>query len=162
MESRKELLAAVEGKLAEIHKTLEMHFNIAVGIPPIKYRLRGTAAGRMNRITGVIDFNYLLLRDNAEAFIANTVPHEFAHHAVGVLYGDVQFPHGQEWQRVMEVLGVEPRITHDYDVSMINRLYQWACKCTTHLIPRKIHRDLVRGQPYDCSSCGNPISAFVG
>lgn len=109
----------------------------------------------------LIDINPIILRDNLVPYLHESVPHEFAHIIVHDFFGPVQFPHGEQWQLIMEAFGVKPRITHDYDVSMVAPVYTWQCGCTVHQVSRKVHQELVEGHSYDCVRCGKDVNKYV-
>lgn len=119
MFTRKTLQNEVNEQMLILHGLLERHTGVAVGIPPIKYRLRGETAGTYDPFNPQIDFNMPLLEHYTDQFIRTTVRHEFAHHGVRILHGHVQFAHGQHWQSLMKLFDAPPRVTHDYDVSVI-------------------------------------------
>lgn len=124
-------------------------------MPTCSFDLRGKTAGkalsgRRGRGTGPglsaqpvlhVQLNSVLFQENVQSFLQDTIPHEVAHLVTRQLYGRGVASHGPEWQRVMRTLGVEPRRTHQYDVSnaaVASRLYRFSCACRTfELTPRK-------------------------
>lgn len=161
MSQRIKLMEQVKSKLFELEGIVASWICISLGMPKIKYRLRGEAAGRWNSLTQVIDFNPLLLEMNPVEFIRNTVPHEYAHYVVTWVYGDVAFRHGQEWQQIMKLFKAPPHITHQYDVSSIEPVFVWSCSCMEHQLPRKVHKQLLDGTEFDCNSCGHEVKTFI-
>jgi SprT protein len=91
---------------------------IYIAVPIIKFDLRGTTAGRAWGRRNVIQFNPILLDQNPEVFVRQTVGHEVAHLAAFVKHGNCD-PHGQEWRHVMWALGLPAKRCHNYDVSTI-------------------------------------------
>ncbi len=134
--------------------------NLGHFIPPprVRYVNRGTNAGSANDLTWTLSFNRTLLVDNQAHFIENTVAHEYAHLVVNHLHGIQQFPHGQKWQRLMKMFGVEPRVTHDYDVSkLLSQARVWLCNCQSHYVSLHVARELRKGAQYACDNCGGLI-----
>lgn len=152
------LINRVTDKLFELCAVVEREYRTVVVPPAVSFHIRGSSAGYADYRTRSIDFNMILLRDNAVPFIANTVPHEFAHIAVQDVHGPVGFQHGGEWQDMMEVLGAKAEITHKYDLSKTVRTYQWECGCMTHQLSQYVHRRLLKGTAYQCHRCGQDIT----
>ena len=133
----------------------------------MRFDLRGTRAGLALCQHGqppLIRLNPVLLAENAD-FVNQTVPHEVAH--VGVFYRlgrPPRRPHGEEWQRLMRLLGAAPARTHRYDVTnaVTRRLtrYRYACACREHWLTSIRHRRTRRGVDYRCRQCGQPLRAL--
>jgi SprT protein len=90
----------------------------------IRFDLRGGAAGQARgggRGPWIIRYNPILLRENPESFIAETVPHEVAHMVAYLRYGRSIRPHGPEWRAIMAQFGAEPERCHRYDLSGVAR-----------------------------------------
>jgi len=147
-----------------VHKTMlkaEQVFGRSFTTPPVTFNLKGRTAGiyRWNPVNGFcsIRLNNILLKENEDVFIEQTVPHELAHHITRVLYGRVS-PHGREWKSVMIRLGVSPTRCHDYDVtnSQVRRgtRYVYSCdKCgKEHNITAYKHS---RASRYRCKCHGD-------
>ena len=86
--------------------------------PIIRFDLRGGVAGRAHYGKNVIQFNPVLLDQNPEVFVKQTVGHEVAHLAAFVKSGGGIKPHGSEWARVMFSIGLPARRCHNYDTSV--------------------------------------------
>ncbi|MBA3439091.1 MAG: SprT-like domain-containing protein, partial [Pyrinomonadaceae bacterium] len=113
-----------------------------IRVPTLAFNLRGRSAGRADPRHHHIRLNPVLFRENYDAFIGITIPHELCHlwhHQLG-LSGRV---HGREWQRLMRRMGVDdPCRTHSYDTSRAGvrrtRRFTYQCRCRTHMITRVI------------------------
>lgn len=153
--------AAVIDRCADLHKIIRSSLNVDVALPKVMFRLRGTTAGRANMALNIIDLNLPLMRDNYEAFIRDTVPHEYAHIMVPQLWQRLPlFPHGKEWQGLMRVFGVKPKIMHGYDVSKIAPTYAYTCQCTAHQVSKVLHSRLLKGEAYHCPVCKQDVKRY--
>lgn len=152
----------------------EVNFNLRgraagqVRFPIIQTKKRYTLFGQVQEASSLpeIRFNPTILNLYKEEFIQEVVPHECAHLVVFRLFQLKKLPskqkpkpHGREWQSVMrELYGVEPRVTHQYEVktSAIKR-YSYCCACVdkvhqlTVIRHNKIRRNLSQ---YKCRRCG--------
>ena len=134
-------------------KLAEQHFQQAFSPVPVKFDLKGRAAGMYKVQAGQrqLRFNpYLFARYFADNF-SNTIPHEVAHYLVDILHGIKQVrPHGQEWQYVMHTLGAKPQRTHQFDMQGIpQRQYQrfdYQCACKIYQLTSRRHNMIVRRQ----------------
>jgi len=110
-----------------------------------------------------VRFNLMLYAKNRKKFLAQTVPHEIAHHISRTINPWCQ-PHGGEWQLAMVALGAEPKRCHDYEVPKVKRMprpYKYDCGCTLHYFTSRRHRNAQSGTVYKCSHCGGTCR-FVG
>jgi SprT protein len=137
-------------------------------IPPITvtFDLKGRAAGmyRVHNQSRLIRYNPYIFAKYFDDNLATTVPHEVAHYVVDVIYraGRVR-PHGVEWQRVMQSLGAEPRVTGDYDLSGVpvrrQKRYSYRCGCMTHQISSARHNRMLRNKArYYCRRCRSALA----
>lgn len=128
--------------------------------PKIEFKKRGKTAGTAHYgLIIKLNFNMVLLRENTEHFIDNTVPHECAHLIARTIFGIKITPHGKEWKRVMVKLGVNPKRCHSYSVSN-STVYEKAkhlykCKCQYHAIGPVRHKKMVmlNSSIYKCRIC---------
>ena len=135
-------------------------------------RAAGLAFGNEHRIA----LNEVLLRENPEPMLRDTVAHEFAHIVVWWRYlrsKDVAAPgivvptpsaHGTEWQSIMRhVFDVEPRRCHRFDTSntgaRVQRRWEYRCGCQMHLITTSKHRRAQSGAHYVCADCRGQLIA---
>ena len=135
-------------------------------------RAAGLAFGNEHRIA----LNEILLLENPEPMLRDTVAHEFAHIVVWWRYlqqkrqalDEAQVPppraHGNEWQTVMRyVFEVEPARCHRFDTSntgaRVQRRWEYRCACQVHLVTTSKHRRAQGGARYVCSDCSNVLTA---
>ncbi|WP_114418694.1 SprT family zinc-dependent metalloprotease [Marinospirillum perlucidum] len=125
--------------------------------PEVSLKLRGKSAGVAELGRNRLRFNQVLLEENAEAFLAEVVPHEVAHLLAWQLHGRKIRPHGREWQQIMhQVFGVEPRTRHQFDVTRsAHQGYIYACACPDqqHALTLRRHNKIMAGQIYICRRC---------
>jgi len=134
---------------------------------PIKFDLRGKCAGmyRRNGRDKLIRFNPWIFSKYYQHSLEQTVPHEVAHYVTDCLWPTQRVkPHGKEWKSVMEALGVEPKVTGNYDLTGIPvkqyPYFAYSCGCKTHQLSVIRHRRLLSGQTeYRCRCCQQPLEA---
>jgi len=140
----------------------------------IKYDLRGRCAGQYTRVnrSGLhksvglsyrsFRFNPVLLQENYEDYLENTVPHEVAHYITDLVYPHAK-PHGREWKGVMEsVLGVSATRCHKYDTTNSRvrtvRRVAYTCACGhEHNVTVNMHNKILRGSVRICKKCRTQI-----
>ena len=105
----------------------------------------------------LVRFNPVLLIENRDSFLAQTVPHEIAHVVAHSLHNRQIRPHGSEWQQVMHFFGAENRRCHSYDVQRSAprryRRFSYRCGCQEHQLTTIRHNRIAKGQRYICRSC---------
>lgn len=130
----------VNDKIIECQAIIKAKLGKDIKMPTVSYNKGGTTAGTANQGTWHIELNPVLLVENQNQMINDTVPHEFAHLVTGQLYPDTKRtwskkgrPHGAEWQYIMRVLGVNPSRCHTMDVSSVKRIKAGSIKvaCST-------------------------------
>lgn len=122
-------------KVVECITKLEKHYNIKLHRPKLLFEKRGTVAAVANSDNWYININPVLLNENTDDFIENTVPHEVAHLACDRVYPgecDPRAAHGPRWKELMDVLGAKAETFHRYDVTnsrvpRTNTVYRYAC-----------------------------------
>lgn len=149
-----ELRSRVANKLADCLKLAEAKYGQKFAMPHVSYDLRGATAGKASCPTWSIKLNGQLLAENADDFIARTVPHELAHLITDRVYPEahrgrgITFTstgkvrrakrevHGPRWQSVALALGMEDVTRcHTYDttntrvVKSNGRQIEWLCPC---------------------------------
>lgn len=176
----------VKDKLAAGIAIAEKHYGIKIKFPTILYGLKGKTAGYADYKKWTVQFNDVLLSENADDFIARTVPHELAHlinHLVNPEDHETRMVktyagwkrtkrdvHGEGWQGVMTVLGVDDiSRCHQYDTtnSKVQRnvpKYTYACSCckTTMEVGAKVHNRIQQGAGYEHKRCRGSKLVFVG
>jgi SprT protein len=119
----------VINRVKECFAIAEARFNTAFRMPNIRFDKRGTTAGTANGGKWELNFNMVLLNENVEHFVKQTVAHEVAHlidHQVFEMNAPrfdrngrrkKRAPHGENWKRCMFVLGVPAERCHSMDTS---------------------------------------------
>jgi SprT protein len=123
----------VNAKVRECREIAEREYGLRFELPEVRYGVRGSTAGRAKLRQWVIDLNAVLLMENLDEMINDTVVHEFAH-LVDFKLNPENFErryvngrwtkrdvHGQTWKGIMRTLGVEPTRTHTMDTSRVSR-----------------------------------------
>jgi SprT protein len=130
-------------------------FKLALFMPTISFDLVGTTAGKALLQERHVQLNAILLTENIEHFEQDTIPHELAHlivyHVLGRSGG-----HGQEWKEAMLRLGIEPKRTHNLDVTnsrTTQRVEGYICNCGPHPVSTKMHARIRRGARAWCKKC---------
>jgi len=161
-------IQVVDRTLEVIAKASELYDQKFLSIP-IAFDLRGKCAG-MYRRSGrekLIRFNPWLFAKYYQHSLEQTVPHEVAHYITDCLWsGSKVKPHGKEWKSVMQLLGAEPAVTGNYDLTGIPlkqyQQFDYSCGCKTHQLSIIRHRRLVKGQAeYRCRSCQGLLQAVA-
>jgi len=151
--------------------------------PTVRFDKRGTTAGTANGIKWELNFNMILLNENVEHFIAQTVPHEVAHLIDHQIY-DSHAPrydhigrrkkrsvHGRTWKMIMTILGVPADRCHNMDVSNARAArrktekFDYKCTgCNTVLSMGKIrHNKQQAGKVnYKHNGCRGASLIFIG
>lgn len=128
----------------------------------VRFDLRGRVAGQALCISNVIRLNEILMNENREDFIAQTIPHEVAHIIAHQLYGSRIKAHGVEWQGIMRRLGLKPTRCHNYDTTSVarqTRKFSYFCACQEIKVGPKIHANIQNGRKqYKCRKCGTRLA----
>jgi SprT protein len=150
-------------------------YDLGLNVPEISFNMRGRAAGQFkgNSFKPTVRFNRILLEENGQAFIDQTVPHEVAHYVIFEKHGSKRTrprnirPHGWEWQKIMRDFGCSPKRCHSYDTSnsrqgrrsFPRRQFVYACACQEHKVGPARHRRIqTRERTYTCRNCGTPLT----
>ena len=140
-----------------------MNLDVLFVMPEIRYTVKGVVAGFAFCHSNMINFNWQLLKNNADEFIEQTVPHELAHILVFELFAGKRKPHGMEWRGIMRGMGAIPKRTHNYEVAKcytILRNFVYACKCQEYNFTIIRHRRAEKGTKYSCRKC-HTVLEFV-
>lgn len=173
-----DMKAKVDAKLRECIAIANKRYNINLKFPTVIYQKRGTTAGTANYRTWTIDINPVLLVENFEDMLADTVPHEMAHLITDTVYPEAhesgpmqrtrsgwkrgkRSVHGSEWQSVMRVLGVNPSRCHNYDTTNARTRektsYDYKCNCCGAILkmgPKRHATEQRTPGHYTHSACG--------
>lgn len=158
------MLVATERYLCEAQQIFDRQFERI----PVLFDLRGSCAG-MYKVVGNrrwIRYNPWIFAKYYELNVRDTVPHEVAHFVVDEVYGKRAKPHGQEWQRVMALFGVDADVTFNLDLSgvprRVQRTHTYQCLCSAHEVSTTRHNRAVRGRGiYQCRNCDGKL-LYVG
>ncbi len=149
-------------RIAELLTLVETRLGLHLPMPTVDFDLRGGRAGAAYPMQYRLRFNGLLLIDNTDHFLRQTVAHEVAHLVTYRLYGQQARPHGPEWRKVMaQLFGVAAARTHDYDIRIaaaLTYVYRCGCRERQHYFSIRRHRNALRGNLYLCRHCRMPLS----
>lgn len=131
----------------------------------IDFDLKGRCSGMyiVRNSQRKIRYNPYIFSKYFDDGLSTTVPHEVAHYASDIIYGIRNIkPHGMEWKSIMQSLGVEPRVTGDYDLTGIpvkrQQRYEYNCGCMSHKLTTTRHNKVLSGRArYLCQKCKSPI-----
>jgi SprT protein len=152
-------------RVAELLLQCEQQFDQAFKAIEIRFDLTGRASGMyvVKHKQQYFRFNIFILAKYFEDSLATTVPHEVAHYVSDVLFGIKNIrPHGKEWQSIMYTLGVEPRVTGNYDLTGMpvkrQRRFDYVCDCMTHQLTTTRHNKVLKSNArYSCKKCGGAL-----
>jgi|SRR5271157_174749 len=164
-------------KVGECIAKADKYFNKKHQVPQIQYTVRGTTAGQASG-SWMVNFNPILLMENIEDFMTDTIPHEVAHcidSANGrddnamwrFMAGKKRSVHGDSWKRIMRMLGADPDRCHTYDVKnaqvKVKAKYDYRCGgCNqSFLVSSVLHNKMQRGQHRWCRKCGRDRGRLV-
>lgn len=158
--------ARVTDKVLECLRLAEIRWNRKFQVPTIDYSLIGKAAGQANLKLWLVKLNSILLTENVEDMIDNTVPHEVAHLITYAVYGIKVQPHGREWESVMDLFGCKPERCHNYDTTRSKvykrprKKYIYICACEVdgkykewELGAKRHKKQQLVPETYYCRSC---------
>jgi len=173
--TEKELKNLVYNKVKELINKFNTAYNKDFDIPEIKFTKRGATAGCVtykNNNT-FLNFNMVLLKENTDHFIKQTVPHEVSHYCVWLLYGHQyssngrRIIHGKDWKNMMTFFGVDPKRCHNYNTDNCSKKrkikkFSYKCDCSEHQLTNIRHNRVMKGQQtYKCVKC-NGVLKFIG
>ena len=166
-----ELRNRVENKILECLCKAEDVFRKTFPMIEVRYNLRGTCAGQycyQRTFMGVTEYfklNSIILSENVEHYISQTVPHEVAHYIVRSVFGRVQ-SHGAEWQGVMtKIFGLDSKRCHNYDVSNSKRKVRkhvWGCGCKDYKLSSQKHNRVLSYIRMMGVPVGHVLNGYLG
>ena len=151
----------IQQRVIELYTQAERHFLKRFKRPYIRLDLRGESAGQAWLQKYQLRFNPVLLKENREHFLRQTVAHEVAHLLTYELFGPKAQAHGKEWQAIMtDVYALPADRCHTYNTQNSSRkpwLYQ--CRCEGKLVALSTirHNRSRKGVVYLCTSCKKPL-----
>ena len=127
----------------------------------VKFDLKGRTSGMfvVKRNETCIRYNEIIFSRYFDDSLENTVAHEVAHYVVHSMHVLRKVkPHGEEWQRVMNLFGVKPEVTSNYDVSSLplhrQKQHDYYCECMTHQLSTTRHNKVQANRAvYKCRKC---------
>jgi len=150
--------------------------------PNVRFDKKGVVAGTANGSKWELNFNMTLCAENEETFIARTVPHEVAHLIDMQVYDmnsprydrfgnrKKRQPHGENWKRVMAVLGADSSRCHKYDVTNARQTrrktnkFAYKCEGCGHVVTMGAvrHNKVQSGlATYNHKGCRNTPLKFI-
>ena len=107
----------------------------------------------------------MLLNENIEYVVNQTVPHEVAHVVAYSVYSNVISGHGVEWISIMKLFGCDPHRCHKLNISTINQIrnrnrktYNVTCSCGELLeFSSNIVTKMKKGKTYRHIDCGTSV-----
>lgn len=171
----------VMNRIDECFAMAEQYFNTTFRKPRVRFDKRGTTAGTANSAKWELNFNMVLLNENVEHFVKQTVAHEVAHLVDHQVFDShaLRFdsrgrrkkrqPHGPNWKRVMMILGVPAKRCHNMDVSNARvarrktETFDYHCSgCNKTLPMGKIRHNKQQSGKASYSHCRGHKLTFVG
>jgi SprT protein len=161
----------IKSVIDETFKKANEIFNINIKQIPVKFDLRGRTAGQYVFCKGkpvdtnsYFRFNIDIANANKSTF-NTTVVHEVAHYITDLKFGVSTKPHGKEWKYVMNCLGCEPKVTHNYtipDSTKRLKYFNYTCSCEgkIHELSSILHNRVLKGQDRVCKRCKEKINYF--
>ena len=149
----------VENRITELVKMASEkfnRFNKEFKRPLIFFDVKGARGGFYRN--GEIHLNPVLLVENGDEYIHQTVGHEFAHYVQRQIF-PYSKPHGVEWKFCMRELGLEPVRCHSYDISNTTsrKRHIVVCNCQEHKVTMRIINKLRSGIRYRCRICSGNL-----
>ncbi len=156
----------VIGRVADLLYQCQHHFRRAFKPVDVRFDLRGRSSGMyvLKYKQRYLRFNPFIFAKYFDDSLATTVPHEVAHYVSDILFGIKNIrPHGKEWQAIMHKLGVEPKVTGNYDLSGIpvkqQRRFAYVCGCMMHQLTTIRHNKISTGKThYFCQKCDGQLN----
>lgn len=151
----------VHDKIKECVWIAQSRYGKYFRIPTVSYDIRGAVAGKAFIYQNHIKLNPVLLRENKDHFINQTVPHEVAHLIAHQVYGNRIRPHGREWASIMSLFGRPANRCHSYEVtrSRTVKMHEVKCGCKTKMISSIRYNRMVKGlATYKCKRCHQLIN----
>jgi len=131
----------------------------------VLFDLKGKSSGMfvVSRGKACIRYNEIIFSQYYEDSLVNTVAHEVAHYVVySKWFGKRVKPHGAEWKSVMDLYGVKPEVTSNYDVKDLplrqQARHEYVCACMIHKLTTTRHNKIKKNvATYHCKKCKQPL-----
>ena len=155
-------LHLIQQRVMKLYDQAESYLSKRFKRPYIRLDLRGESAGQAWPKKYQLRFNPVLLKENKDHFLTQTVAHEVAHLLAYELFGSRIQAHGKEWQAIMvKVFHLPADRCHTYDTSQSSRkqwLYRCRCSDKTIALSTIRHNRSNKGTVYLCTSCKSPLT----
>lgn len=156
----------LERRVDEVIHQIEDRHDVTLPALELRLDVRGSAWGYYSRKGQrcSVRLNPVLCAEHFEETLSDVIPHELAHFAVDQMYLRRRKPHGPEWRKVMQSLGIaDPSVTHVKDVSHLairrQTRHAYRCDCQLHQLTSTRHNRVLKGiQQYQCRRCGSQLS----
>ena len=116
----------VESRVRQCLDIAAKEYGVQFEMPEIRYDIKNTHGGIAYHKDWMIRLNLILLIENEEHFIQQTVAHEVAHLVNRRVHRPPEgkkrlMPHGNEWKKVMGLFRLPPKRTHNYNCASIEK-----------------------------------------
>ena len=128
-------------------------------LPVVTYDLRGRSAGQARCRDNRIRINRVLMTENLDHFVQQTVGHELAHLVCWHVHGMRVRAHGPEWRQIMGVFGLPADSCHSYDTARSAarkplQTFPYRCRCRVRQMTIIRHRRMIKAPGYyKCTVC---------
>jgi len=158
----KELQAQCIAKAEEMVQRVNSVFKTNLNVPKLTFDLRGRSAGCAYYGIDHIKINPIIMKENPDHIVNVTVGHEVAHLAANKIFKTRG--HDRTWKHVMCKIGLDPKRTHNLDVSnaTVRKITRMPvkCSCRTHMISSIMINRMKKGTvSYSCKFCGECLHA---
>ena len=151
----------VQHRIIELYNQAESFYQRRFPRPYVRLDLKGETAGQALIAKHQLRFNRVLLQENREHFLRQTVAHEVAHLLAYDLFGPRIRAHGPKWQSVMtDAFQLPADRCHHYDTQRSSRkpwLYRCQCVDKTITLGTIRHNRALKGTVYLCTVCRSPL-----
>ncbi len=117
--TEQELAGFAVERIHRLHAEACLAFNREFRKPTVSFDLSGRCAGKAFCLKWEIKLNPVLMRENLQDFLDDTIPHEWAHLVAFEVFKERG--HGAWWWWTMGRLNIKSTRCHDYDTSNASR-----------------------------------------
>jgi len=175
-----DLKKRVNSKIEHCLRVAEKHFDRAFNFPVIEYNIMTHSAGSANSSLWRIRLNPVLLVENPDEMIDDTVVHELAHLITDATTHIPEYTgwsrpkrtphHGRSWKNTMRMFGVEPTRCHTMDVSSLpakrkKSVHEYRCTACDKIVrmgPVRHKNMLMSPTAYFHKNCKRAPLKYVG
>ena len=151
------------GAIAKVRETIDLAsklYNRDFTYPKVTFNRKGRTAGMAYSYVWKVMLNLVLLSENYEDFMEQTIPHEVAHLVANKCFNS--WGHDREWKRVMRDFGLVPLRYNSYDLRnvCVGGCYIYKCGCHEYQASKQWH-NVANERGYYCTKCGKMFK-FTG